>query len=338
MKKLSSLEYFKAIPSDLSFEINKVLENQKHPFYKETMDDLLAINEDALTDFCSEDDVDLFFHENQDKNLERRKWFLNWQLRKQIANDRRNKLIEDSLGNRPSLYDFNELNGISIDNSNLIDIHEFNAFGIGLLRGDYVYQICPSLPGFNSSYWLSKLIIEESFKKNRNFKIRIDPFVRIHKDEYRSIGYKMWVYGKKLEWERLSMLQQEEFGHWDGGGLSNESIDISDYVWSPLKTEIHFTWEELPKYEYIEERGSRYLHAIFNKKTGFITHCDGALRFYSREEFEKRKNYHIRQAEVRKIGNRIKIFQIDDPIEQSLFINLATAFLVWNQDVLEYFS
>jgi hypothetical protein len=69
-----------------------------------------------------------------------------------------------------------------------------------------------------------------------------------------------------------------------------------------------------------------------------ITHCDGALRFFNQDDFKIRLKYHIKHSNARRIGKRIKIFQIDEPIEQSLFMNLATTFLVWNKDALEYFN
>ena len=226
-----------------------------------------------------------------------------------------------------------------MDDKNLVSIKNFDCSNFGLTLGDAVYQLCPSLPQSNSSYWLFELICQESFRNNLDFKLRIDPLIKITKEDFRPMFYRMWVYGKKLDWDKIRKLKHEDFGQWlNEDSTSAKSIEATDFVWQPSKNEVHFTCEELPKDEFNSIRGSRYFHAIFDKKTGHIIHCDGALRFYSQVELRNRKLFHVRHAEVRKAGKRIKIFQIDEPISQQLFMNLATTFLVWNEDALIYFN
>lgn len=194
------------------------------------------------------------------------------------------------------------------------------------------------LDQFNSSHWLGLLILNETFGKGRNFKVRLDPLMREPTETFQPYMALMHLYGRKLNWERLKSLQSEEFGQWLGDGLSTTSILTTDYVWRPEDQEIHFTCEEIPKPKCIATRGSRYFHAIFDRRTGNIIHCDGALRIYDQYEIELRQKYHVRQTEVRKIGKRVKLFLINDEIGQELFMSLATNFLVWNEDAIRYFN
>ena len=184
---------------------------------------------------------------------------------------------------------------------------------------------------------ISRTIIRLTEEKGLNFKIRLDPFIEEDKSKYRKTIQKMLVYGKPLDWKRLKVLKNEEHGKWIAE-KANSNIGVTDFVWSPMGNEIHFTCEELPKTNLSGYRGSRFFHAIFDKTTGEIKHCDGANRFYKPEEFKKRTKYHVKDAQVRKIGTRIKIFQLDDRIDQNLFIKLITNFFVWNEDIQNYFG
>ena len=70
--------------------------------------------------------------------------------------------------------------------------------------------------------------------------------------------------------------------------------------------------------EIAQIRGSRYFHAIFNKDTGSIIHCDGAIRIYSESELADRMRFHVRSSDVRKVGKRVKIFQTNDSFWRTL--------------------
>ena len=94
----------------------------------------------------------------------------------------------------------------------------------------------------------------------------------------------------------------------------------------------------MPTAEYLDVRGSRYFHAIFDRATGLIKHCDGAIRLYIYEEYQNRLKCHVRNTEARKVGQRIKIFQLDDAIDQNTFALLCVTFFVWNEDVITYFN
>ncbi len=43
---------------------------------------------------------------------------------------------------------------------------------------------------------------------------------------------------------------------------------------------------------------------------------------------------HVRNAEVRETGKRIKVFKLDESIDKERFGLLAITFMVWNHNVL----
>jgi hypothetical protein len=185
--------------------------------------------------------------------------------------------------------------------------------------------------------------LDLAIEKNLDFKIRLDPFIEIPISNYHPIFYKMYVYGRHLDWKRLLSLRNDDFGQWLDEKEYNRA-GTTDYIWSARKDSIHFTCEELPKTNFKGIKISRYFHAILDKKSGGIIHCDGAIRLYSKQELESRTNFHVKDPEVRKIGKRIKIFQYEikenqgKELEKDAFCLLAATFFVWNKDAERYFN
>ena len=54
--------------------------------------------------------------------------------------------------------------------------------------------------------------------------------------------------------------------------------------------------EELPDPNFINQRGSRFVHAYFNKRTGEFTHFDGSIRIFSEKEIYERISYEIKDV------------------------------------------
>jgi hypothetical protein len=147
--------------------------------------------------------------------------------------------------------------------------------------------------------------------------------------------YRMWMYGRPIDWERLRHLRQPEHGRWHPDGLSHKS-GFTDFSWEPRSDGIHFLGEEVPKVESCASEASRYLHAIYNPTSEKIEHFDGALRIFTPEEIGLRHSLHVRKGG--KLGVRKKVFRTDAPIERNAFSVIAQAFFVWNKDVRRYFT
>ena len=154
-------------------------------------------------------------------------------------------------------------------------------------------------------------------------------------DKYPRMEYRMWWYGRPLDWNRIHKLKVEDHGRWLPGGLSTRA-EFTDFVWSPRNEEVHFQCEEFPKVNDIFARGSRYFHTIYHVAKEKIIHLDGALRIYKDKNWEKRKDIHLRKSG--KVGVRVKLFRIDAPVDRNVFGVLCSNFFVWNNDVERYFG
>lgn len=334
--KIRTVDYFEKLQMGPHHEFRKVLDDPNHPRRNDLVADLQNIDSDELNSFITK--YHYLFGRAEDKILAAREMYLEYCIADEIARKRLGLLSEFEKGKRCSPYDSKELLDLPIDEHGLVSVAALNWYNFGLSYNEFVYQLSPLLDQSNSSHWLGLLIMNEAYRNGKKFKIRLDPLMKVPKTEFSPYMALMNLYGKKLDWERLKVLRSDEFGQWMGDGLSTKSIRTTDYVWRPEGNEIHFTCEELPKRECIQIRGSRYFHAIFDKNSGSIIHCDGALRIYNDEELTIREGFHVRHPEVRKIGKRVKLFLIDEPIDQELFMKLAVNFLVWNEDALEYFN
>lgn len=330
-----TFDYFKSALIDPFFLIGEILGDESNPQYTNIKFDLENIDNEKLQKYVEEKNIDMFLGRFEDKDSERRKFYLIDKIQIDISAARIEILLDNTTNAAP--YNSKNLSNLAILENNLVSARDFISYDNNFLYNDFVYMLSPTIDASNSSYWISSIISRLIASKNLNFKIRLDPFIECHYNDFQKMVYKMNIYGRELDWNRLKYIKDDEHGRWMDE-KSYSRTKFTDYVWRPGKSEIHFTCEELPKKEYLKERGSRYFHAIFDKETGTINHCDGAIRIYDAEEFEKRLNFHVRNAEVRKIGKRIKIFQIDESINQDDFQLLITNFMVWNEDVFDYFN
>jgi len=338
MNKLLTFDYFSKQLLDPMFEVFRVLDDINHPENKKLILDLNNISKQELENMRN---MDFYLDRFDDKDIGRRAYCLVYLLHKTIAINRINRLMESM--ERPAPYNSENLKQLPIDKNNLTPINEFNTDNFGFEKNGFVYTLCPILEQSNSSYWIFQAILKFAKERNINFKVRLDPFIEISLNKYRPMFYKMLVHGKQLDWQKLLNLKNDDFGQWFDEKDYNR-MGFTDYVWSPKDSEVHFTCEELPKNNFKGNKTTRYFHAIFNKNTGEIKHCDGAIRFYTQEEFNNRSSFHIKDTEVRKAGKRIKIFQYESKennnkeIDQDTFCLLATNFFVWNADVQTYFN
>lgn len=336
-----TFDYFSRSLLDPKFAVYEILDNENHPENKNLKIDFDSIDKKELEKYVQENHIDFFIGRNENKDAERRLFYFVHQLNKDIVSMRIEKLLDSC--QRPSPYNSNNLQSIIIDKNNLTSIEVFNINNFGFEKDNWVYTLCPILEQSNSSYWIFLTILKFAKENKLNFKIRLDPFIEISIKDYNPMFYKMLVHGKQLDWQRLKNLRNDDFGQWFNEKEYNR-IGFTDYVWSPKDNEVHFTCEELPKQDYKGLKISRYFHAIFQKSTGGIIHCDGAIRIYSDSELNNRLKFHVKSPEVRKVGKRVKIFQYENnenngkEIDHDVFCQLATNYFVWNDDVQKYFN
>jgi len=111
---------------------------------------------------------------------------------------------------------------------------------------------------------------------------------------------------------------------------------FTDIVWSPRGKEVHFICEEIPTHESINVRGSRYFHAIYVPEKEKFIHMDGAVRYFKTDEWDLRKDSHVRQ--IGKIGKRVKIFKLEGDLPIEFFCDLVQSFFYWNADIHRYLN
>jgi len=335
MKELRTLKYFSESLSAPIYEVFEVFDNSEHFIHSDLLNDLNQIDSEELEEFVKRENIDFHIRDTQNLDISRRCWFLAELLDKKIAEKRLIALVNRE--KRPLPYNSENLKDVFINDNELVCMSILKINHFGFFYNDFAYRLCPSTGADNSSYWLFLELSRLFLKKGKSFNIRLDPFIEKPLSEYYPMRYKMAVYGKPLDWSRLQTLHSDDFGQFMNEREYGDFV-FTDYVWHCAGTELHFTCEELPKLEYCKYRGSRYFHAIFDKSTGNIIHCDGAIRIYNEEELSKRMDVHVRNPEVRKVGARVKIFQTNDILDNEDFTKLITCFFVWNEDVWNYFD
>jgi len=325
---------------DPLFEIYEILRNKDHAYYHALLRDLNSLDQRKVEAFISENRARYDSHDGSGDPISKRAFYFLEEIWRDIAEIRLHLLKTNS--NRPPPYDSENLLSVNIDKSNLVSTKEFVIHKGGFMKDNLVYTLCPIIEQSNSSYWLSQAIINAVIEAKISFRIRLDPFIEIPPIKFSPMYYRMHIHGKSLDWNRVSELREDEFGSWLDEKDYNRT-GTTDYVWSPKKYSVHYTCEELPKRDFSGIKASRYFHAIIDKKTGGITHCDGAIRLYEADELAFRYNYHVKDTDVRKIGNRIKIFQFESndndgkELTRDMFSLLIMNFYVWNNDLIGYF-
>jgi hypothetical protein len=216
-----------------------------------------------------EHQVDILLSRKEDKYLGRCSFYLINKIQAEIAKERLSVL--SGRNERTAPYNSENLASLELQENSLVSTKDLSSYRAGYRYKDYVYILTPMTDASNSSYWISDAIMRLSYGNDLNFKIRLEPFIEEHYADFNPMFYKMDIYGRKLDWERLKTLHEDEHGRWMDE-KSYSQIGITNYVWRPEGDEIHFTMEELPKLQHLNVRGSPYFHAIFDKTTGLIKH------------------------------------------------------------------
>ena len=342
LQAMFSLSYFAASTMAPLFEVYSVYADKNHEVHYALLKDLEDISEEQVFFYENESEIKHLF--GRADTLVDKKLLVFTDLVSNEIDKLRIKCLMDSNQQPPLPYDRPELLGVELDNNLLVKSSEFEIIQGGLCRNNRAFTLLPGTNATNSSYWLHGALF--SISRNDLIRVRLDPLIHESVDTFNPMMYKMQVYGTSFNWDRIKSLKNPEHTQFIGEFPSSRDIDRTDLVWNPIDDEIHFTCEEMPKQDLLPYRGSRYFHAIFQRQSGILKHCDAAIRFYNDEDYQKRLARHIKANEVTRIGKRIKIFQIDVPKEQLLsipvshqhFIDFVTSFYVWNQDILNYFD
>jgi len=64
-------------------------------------------------------------------------------------------------------------------------------------------------------------------------------------DKVPNMFYKMWLYGRPLDWDRLGNLEEPDTGRWMPDAYI-KGMPFTDFVWDRRGNEVHFRCEEVP--------------------------------------------------------------------------------------------
>jgi hypothetical protein len=230
-------------------------------------------------------------------------------------------------------YSTAALDEIRIDDEQMVKLSDLEYTGTSLNRNTHSFVTCLINQSFNSTFWL-----QEAFYKQRvsnDVSVRLDPYLWGRSDRFPAMIYRMLVYAKPMNWERIANLRDPEHGQMRPES-SSDRTEVTEFCWTPRDDGIHFVCEELPRRDLVDVQASRYLHAIYDPSKGKITHFDGALRIYTEEQIGARLCLHVRNAG--KVGIRKKVFRTDAAIDRDAFSLIVQAFFIWNRDIVKYFA
>jgi hypothetical protein len=338
MKTDQLLAYLASSEVGIRYAIDKIFSEQND--FQEVLLDFLRENiEDSQIQDTIVDDNFKILGKVSDK-LDLIEHALIWIGKKKLSSIltqyRFNDLKNSFSISRPRPYDHPDLSAVKIDENNLVEMKDFEVKITGEIeKGNTFFRIIQSIPGVsNSMYWTFKHIF--NLPDHENIKIRLDPFFVYPRGGYLPPQYKMFVYGKPPDIDKIYLIDEERYVRWMPDDVDESEVKFTDAVWQKRGDQVHFICEEIPKPEFSDFRGSRYFHSIYSLQHESFIHTDGAIRLYEKNDIDRRANEHVRKID--KIGKRAKLFQIDKFINLGQWCNIAASFFVWNDDVFNYFS
>ena len=217
------------------------------------------------------------------------------------------------------------------DDEGLLATRALSGARMALSLGSFDVEVSRSIArATNSTYWLAPMILGKA-----SCRVRPDPLRVATRGTLSRMRYAMIVYGPPFRWERVLRLQAIEAIRWfKGEGDQVKQDVVTELVWKPRGDEIVLEVEQLPARSEVLTEGSRYLHAILDRRKERFVHLDGAIRWYSRKELEVRSDTRLDKSG--EVGIRTKIFRLDEPLERGEALEILCAFFVWNYDIAAY--
>lgn len=299
---------------------------------------LTLIPEREIASALADSHFTFFWHRKEEDDasvikLRAAKWVLAQRLSHEIPARRIALLATQDKMARPTPYQHPALADIPLSPDYLVPITEFDVHDGLLVRNGFAFSVVPPVESPNAQYWFIQSALNSEWSDR--LWVRLDPFLWGPVETFSAMMYKMLVYGRPLDWNRIKNLREEDHGRWFPGKLSLP-FEFTDYTWSPRNTEVHFQCEEFPRFESSTTRGSRYFHAIYVPASDTLMHLDGAIRVFTKMEWELRRATHVRIAG--KVGVRAKVLRVDHELARDALSDLCPQFFVWNYDVSRYFG
>jgi len=328
------IAFFVGDPRGALFAVPEAAENPDSQVFASLSSYLTSIPDEMIRAVL-EDPHFRFLASRHEEDLDReaRIWITERLLSAEIPR-RRNELVRTEVtSSRPKPYNVPAVSDLKVDHEHLVPLSVFEFDGSRLLRNGHAFTVLSTTGSPNSTYWLINAIYQAKIADRTS--VRLDPFLCGPEQTFAAVFYRMWIYGRPINWDRIANLQEPEHGRWQPGPLSQRA-QFTDFVWTPRDSEVHFIAEEVPESEDGLPAAARYVHANYVSSQKMISHFDGALRLYTEAELQDRHTVHVRNAG--KTGVREKVFRIDASIPRETLSGIVQAFYVWNQDISDYFT
>jgi hypothetical protein len=326
-------EFFASDPTGPYSNLRRVAYDSSSKIHSSLDSFLEEIPADIVEQTQRDSQFQWFWGSALNADREARIWIAERFVSQEISRRRIELLREEYAEDRPQPYSIEALNDVRVDDEHMVSLSEFEFDGSRLLRNRYAFTILSTTGSPNSTYWLLNLLYQQNLAKLA--RVRLDPLLFGPAERFPSVFYRMLVYGRPLDWGKISHLRKTEHGRWFPDSLSRTSA-FTDYCWEPRENEVSFLCEEVPLVETVSTEVARYLHAIYAYGNQTIKHLDGALRLYTTDDIGRRHDQHLRNTG--KAGIREKVFRTDEPISRDNFSLLTQAFFIWNRDVQKYFT
>ncbi|MBD3163229.1 MAG: hypothetical protein GF328_14100 [Candidatus Latescibacteria bacterium] len=330
-----TIEHFAAIPLTPSAHLEKLLVGAADGVIADFHAVRRRLSEDEVLEFaCSDVGIGACHGAAPEQLLEIARLELAGHLLGSEVQEARIALVAKAAGSsRPRPYDHAALAALQIDDDQLISLRQLEVRQSGIWKDGWEFHLLPALPETNSSWWIQRMLMH--LASDFDVRVRLDPFIVQPRTGHRAPEYRMWAYGKPLDYERVADLTSDDHGRAYPEGVRPPGVAFTDFVWSPRGSERHLVLEEVPLPEGVPNRPGRYFHGILEPGRGF-SHVDGAIRIYDTESIEQRMHTHVRYAG--KAGVRRKLFRVEGRIPPVAFSALGSSFFVWNTDVMNYFA
>jgi hypothetical protein len=221
---------------------------------------LTSIPKDVVAETCR--DQNFKFCWNQAKDIDRmaRIWIAERFLSDEIARRRLVALRNEDHSLRPAPYDHPALTDVAVDDEGLVPLSSFELDGSRLIHNGFAFTIFCTTSAPNSTYWVANILL--NMATGSQISVRLDPFLLGPDADFPEMLYRMWQYGRPLDWQRISEIREPEHGRWIPK-YSTDHGQSTDFCWEPRNGEVHFLCEELPKTDRVECEAARYFHAIY---------------------------------------------------------------------------
>ena len=99
-----------------------------------------------------------------------------------------------------------------------------------LLRNDRAFVVVPPAPGENSSYWITRALVDSGCQDKTS--IRLDPLIQGDAKEFPRLSYRMLWWGPPMLWKDVVGIKEEQFGRWAPASLGSRG-EYTDFAWVP---------------------------------------------------------------------------------------------------------